>query len=245
MAEREPSHKLEPLILWLLPIAGVALIAAGVVIFLRAQTADRPEIDGSAAENAGQPPLPVADVEHSGRRFPGASALTAIGSLLVLTGFALPWASCEGQTVSGLQLAMRQDPWQETDPDRFLLWIIPSVALITLGFALRGLATRARSPKDESSAVLINSFLLVAALVSFGVLILAANRITSQCAGTEYGILITCIVSILVLVGAAVSLLGLVPPRRSTPLLPGFGVVAAALALAILCCPLAGALNCT
>ncbi|MCC6189445.1 MAG: hypothetical protein IT318_10440 [Anaerolineales bacterium] len=60
-------------------------------------------------------------------------ALSMLGAVLALIGFLLPWASCAGQPLSGLQIAGQPGPQGQN-----LAWIylVPFLAIGCLGIAL-------------------------------------------------------------------------------------------------------------
>ena len=65
----------------------------------------------------------------------GGSALSILGALLVLIGFVLPWASCSGYDLSGLDLAVNGREYFDSSSSIFLC-LVPFFALGLLGMAL-------------------------------------------------------------------------------------------------------------
>jgi hypothetical protein len=65
----------------------------------------------------------------------GGSALSILGSLLVMIGFLLPWASCGGSDVSGWDLAVKGGDYFGTS-STYLLCLVPLFALGLLGIGL-------------------------------------------------------------------------------------------------------------
>jgi len=63
------------------------------------------------------------------------SLISILGSLLILIGFVLPWASCSGQTISGLNLAS-QGSDLTGESSTFFLYLVPFFAVGVLGVAI-------------------------------------------------------------------------------------------------------------
>jgi hypothetical protein len=61
------------------------------------------------------------------------SALSLLGAALAIIGFLLPWASCAGTPVTGLELAQQPTP---TGQSLALIYLVPFLAVGCLGVAL-------------------------------------------------------------------------------------------------------------
>lgn len=68
--------------------------------------------------------------------------LAALGGVIALAGFLLPWTSCQGQVQSGLDLAQRGQMGSPDPPAHFVLFLVPVTALLLVG--LWGWALRRR-----------------------------------------------------------------------------------------------------
>lgn len=82
-----------------------------------------------------EPPLPYQHPQNLlGRGGPAAgSALSMLGSVLAIIGFLLPWVSCAGQPLTGVELAQQPGP---TGENLTWLYVVPFLALGCLGVAL-------------------------------------------------------------------------------------------------------------
>jgi hypothetical protein len=61
------------------------------------------------------------------------SAVSMLGALLALIGFLMPWASCAGQPLTGLEIAQQPGPEGQS---LALVYLVPFLALGCLGLAL-------------------------------------------------------------------------------------------------------------
>ena len=64
------------------------------------------------------------------------SVISIFGNLLVLLGFVLPWASCSGYELSGLDIVTQSISGKLNDTSGILLSIIPFLAIGILGVAV-------------------------------------------------------------------------------------------------------------
>ncbi len=80
-------------------------------------------------------PLPYQHPQNLiGRGGPAAGgALSMLGSALAIIGFLLPWVSCAGKPLTGLELAQQPGP---TGENLGWLYVVPFLALGCLGVAL-------------------------------------------------------------------------------------------------------------
>lgn len=61
------------------------------------------------------------------------SVLSMLGAILAMLGFLLPWASCAGQPVTGLEIAQQTGPQGQS---LALVYLVPFLAIGCLGVAL-------------------------------------------------------------------------------------------------------------
>ncbi len=92
---------------------------------------------GSAIET---PPTPKSEPTQVASKagILGGHSLITIGALLILFAFMLPWASCNGYNVSGMDLATQPDEYKLNESARMLL-LVPLGALGLLAMGVLGL----------------------------------------------------------------------------------------------------------
>jgi hypothetical protein len=74
----------------------------------------------------------------------GGGCVSMLGALLVMAGFLMPWASCGGNSVTGLNLATGDLPFDLPNQGAALLGLVPCLSLGLLGIGLGMLPLAAR-----------------------------------------------------------------------------------------------------
>lgn len=110
--------------------------------------------------------LSVADIVGRGGPVAG-SAGAALGGLVVLLAFFMPWVSCATLSLSALDVARGQVPAEATAGSSGLLYLLPALALITMAVSAATvlLAVWSRIPRLTAVAAAVGLLLTSAWMI--------------------------------------------------------------------------------